>query len=127
MSEQLDTIKLNLIAKKQYNNESVYIKYEAIVENNVIGDCYIYLGNDELYRFGNLGYGIGSEYQNRGYGTKLCRMLLDELHKNGLSEAVVVVEDTNIYSKAIVKKFHGLKKAKTINDGKKYTIYIIKT
>lgn len=66
------------------------------------------LTNDLLLRGGNISDGIRPSERNKGYGTKLVALAIDECKKIGLNKILMVCCKENIASAKTIKKNNGI-------------------
>ena len=60
--------------------------------------------NPSLERYGgHIGYEIRPSMRRRGYGTLLCKLVLDKVRKHGLKRVLITCDDDNIGSIKIIE------------------------
>ena len=68
----------------------------------VVGKAFIH--RNKTYRGYLAILAVGHFYRNRGIGTRLSRLLLDEMKREGVDEIVLETEDTNSASLTLYEK-----------------------
>lgn len=75
---------------------------------------------------GNIGYEIRPSERNKGYGTKMLKLGLDECRKFGLKQVLIVCLENNIGSKKVIENNRGILENKIVdNMGNIYLRYWI--
>jgi len=77
-----------------------------LIDNNeVVGVTRV--RHQEVETAGHIGYDISPGNRNKGYGTKILKLALDEALKLGIKEAIVTCSTENSASKKIIEKNNG--------------------
>lgn len=99
-------VELRAIAKNHYGNKgNGYVYYDVIHDGYLIGNCFIYTGQDYLLEFGNFGYWVFEEFRQLGYATEIVKELLNLFYQSNIDNVLVKVDSKNVYSKRILAKF----------------------
>ncbi|MGF1648224.1 MAG: GNAT family N-acetyltransferase [Kineosporiaceae bacterium] len=70
---------------------------------------------DWLERYGgHIGYAVRPAYRRRGYAAQMLRQSLTVAARAGVSEALVICEDTNPVSAAVIERCGGRRVARTL-------------
>ncbi len=65
--------------------------------------------NDALRRYGgHIGYKIRPSQRRKGYGTRLCRLGIEEARRRGIMDILITCDDDNIGSRKIIEANGGL-------------------
>ncbi len=65
--------------------------------------------NDTLRKFGgNIGYGIAPAHRDKGYATRMLRMVLAEAKKLGIERALITINPDNLASRRVAEKCGGM-------------------
>lgn len=76
-----------------------------------------------LERFGgHIGYAVRASMWNKGYGTAMLRLLLEEAAYLGLNRALITCDDDNIPSRRIIEKNNGIYQDTITNNFNERTI-----
>jgi predicted acetyltransferase len=65
------------------------------------------LDEDTLKKGGNISYAIRKEERNKGYGSIILKLVIEEAKKIGLDRVLVTCTDDNRYSKRIIESIGG--------------------
>lgn len=89
---------INLVYKKtNFAND-----YDIILSktNETIGNIWFDKGEDEkyIYLFGNVGYQIKEEYQNKGFATRAVQLMKEILKEQNIEEMILAIDADNEYS-----------------------------
>lgn len=89
---------INLVYKKtNFAND-----YDIILNrtNETIGNIWFDKGEDEkyIYLYGNVGYQIEEEYQNKGFATRSLQLMKEILKEQKIKEMILAIESDNEYS-----------------------------
>jgi len=77
-----------------------------LIDNNeVVG--VVRVRHQEVEFCGHIGYDISPCYRNKGYGTEILKLALEEAGKIGIKEAIVTCNIDNLSSKKIIEKNNG--------------------
>ncbi|OGI67876.1 hypothetical protein A2738_03275 [Candidatus Nomurabacteria bacterium RIFCSPHIGHO2_01_FULL_42_15] len=76
------------------------------------------LNENLLLQGGHIGYSIRPSMRNKGYGTKILELALDEAKKLGIEKALLTCEDDNINSAKVIEKNGGVLENKVTGDRK---------
>lgn len=81
----------------------------------VVGEVYAgrinlrhHLTDKLLVYGGHIGYDIRPSLRRRGYGTQMCRMVLDKARERGLDRVLITCDDDNIGSQKIIEANGGV-------------------
>lgn len=79
-------------------------------KDNLIGAASIrhYLTIGSLNSWGHIGYGVRPNQRNRGYGTQILKLTLEEAKKLKIHKALVSAYTTNNYSCQIIESYGGI-------------------
>lgn len=117
---------------KNGNNETGLkeIFYFAIEDDKIVGHGSIRLNpevNNNINIYGNIMYGVVPSKRKKGYGTIICKLLIEKAREYGLEKITITCNEDNIASALIIKKNNGELIEKVV-DSENNTInrYIIK-
>lgn len=101
--------------------------YWLIDGDNLIGQVDIrhYLNENLLLHGGNIGYGIRTPYQNKGYGTKMLELALKKCKLLKLDKVLITCIENNIASAKVIEKNGGVLENKINMDNNIYCRYWI--
>jgi predicted acetyltransferase len=57
---------------------------------------------------GHIGYGMSHKHRHKGYGKKLLQLALQECHKHGVNEVLLICDKTNISSIRVIEANEGV-------------------
>jgi predicted acetyltransferase len=86
------------------------IYYFAILNNKIIGHGSIRLNpeiNADYNIYGHIMYGVVPSMRNKGYGTIICKLLIEKAHEYGINNIIITCNDDNIASKKVIINNHG--------------------
>lgn len=104
---------------KDYLNDLYqYSKENDLPEGEVATSCFwlidkkevvgiVRVRHQEVECAGHIGYDISPNYRNRGYGSQILKLALEEAKKLGIEDAIVTCNIDNIASKKIIEKNNG--------------------
>lgn len=98
---------------KNGNNESGVkeIFYFAIEDNKIIGHGSIRLNpesNKDYAIYGHIMYGVVPSKRNKGYGTIICKLLIDKAKEYGINDVIITCNSDNIASAKIIENNNGV-------------------
>lgn len=95
--------------------------------NKLIGAVNIrhYLNEYLLKYGGHIGDGIRPSFRNKGYGTEMIHLALNECKQLGINRILMVCNKDNIASKKTIIKNGGIKENEVLEDGNIYERYWI--
>lgn len=88
-----------------------YIIGFGSIENSGLKDYHLPLNND-----GNISYGIRPNERNKGYGTKLLKLLLEKCEELEMDEVCVSCLKENIISKKVIENNGGILECECIDN-----------
>lgn len=96
---------------KKGNNESGVkeIFYFAIEDNKIVGHGSIRLNpenNKDYSIYGHIMYGVVPSKRNKGYGTIICKLLIERAKEYGIDN--VIITCNNIASAKVIEKNNGV-------------------
>lgn len=106
----LPTIKNNKISLYLKYNDSYHGEYYLILDNytdTIVGNI-SYLGQENLFYGGNIGYHIKEEYRGNKFSLLALKLLADKLYQNGIQEILIATRKDNIASNIIAQRFGGI-------------------
>ena len=94
------------------NNGIKEIYYWAVEDRKIVGHASIRL-NPEAYEptliyCGHIMYGVVPSKRRQGYGTYICKLLLNKLKELGYKEAIITCNQDNIGSNNVIKNNNGI-------------------
>ena len=92
----------------EYASSTTYWLYDDEV-NKLIGASNLrhYLTKEGIKLFGHIGYGIRPSKRNKGYGTELLKLTIEEAKKRNIDHVLLGAYDGNIPSWKIMEKCGG--------------------
>ena len=124
ITSSLPTIKNNKISLYLKYNDSYHGEYYLILDNytdEIVGNI-SYLGEENLFYGGNIGYHIKKEYRGNKFSLQALNLLTDKLYQNGIQKILIATKKDNIPSNIIAQKFGGT--PKTYEDDDSINIYV---
>ena len=112
------------------NNGLKEIFYFAIENDKIVGHGSIRL-NPEIDKsvniYGHIMFGVVPSKRKKGYGTIICKLLIEEAKKIGLTDILITCNNDNIGSSKIIQNNNGKLLGKEFdNEGNLINRYIIK-
>lgn len=89
---------------------SPYTRYFLVDDNGVIyaqGDVRHKKTKQTVIIQGQIGYGVLPSKRKCGYGTLMCKLLLEEAKKMGFKDLIITCRDDNLGSRKIIQKNGG--------------------
>jgi predicted acetyltransferase len=93
------------IGKDLLQGEVTTSTFWLIDKTEVVG--IVRVRHEEVDTAGHIGYDISPDYRNKGYGTKILKLALEESIKIGMEEVILTCNIENIASKKIIEKNNG--------------------
>ena len=122
LDNNVSSIIFNDATRTDIFEKYINYKYERNLPTNRVGAHYFWLVDDERDYFigkitirhclnealekygGHIGYGIRYSEWNKGYGTQMLKMALDEAKNIGLTKVLITCDDDNIASARVMEK-----------------------
>ena len=122
-------LELNKQKSISFPNQLESFFYDIYLDNQEeVGYCYYIVGGEEYPLLGNIGYFIHEEYRHHRYGLQATGLLLNELHRQGISSVNISIEEDNASSIRIVEGLNAkLKEIVEVEEGVKRRIYQVST
>jgi len=118
-------------AKNGINNNGVKeVFYFAIENDKIVGHGSIRI-NPELDKninmYGHIMYGVVPSKRKKGYGTIICKLLVEKAKEYGIEKIIISCNSDNLASSLIIQKNHG-ELFESVNDSEGNLInrYLIK-
>lgn len=92
------------------NRSSCYTRYFLVDEEGTIyaqGDVRHEATRQNVTFAGQLGYGVLPSRRRQGYGTLICRLLLEKARQRGFESVIITCRDENTASAKIIEKNGG--------------------
>jgi len=89
---------------------SPYTRYFLADDNGVIyaqGDVRHVATKRNVTFAGQLGYGVLPSHRGCGYGTLICRLLLEKARENGFDSVIITCRNDNLASARVIEKNGG--------------------
>lgn len=106
-----DFLKLVEEKKKGINNNGLKeIYYFAIEKNKIIGHGSIRLNpevDEKVNIYGHIMYGVVPSKRKKGYGTLICKLLIEKAKELGIENIIISCNDNNLASSLIIQKNNG--------------------
>lgn len=99
--EEIDLVLIRILKENKMINRTKTYFYDIVLHstNTVIGQIDLRLGmNDDLYYYGNIGYGIDSLYRGNRYAYKACVLLLQVAREERMKKLIITCNPDNIAS-----------------------------
>lgn len=95
--------------------------YVACIGDEIIGSFNIRpIMNKKVEKYsGNIGYLINPNYRNRGFGTELLNLCIEECKRFNLNDVIVTCKESNIGSKKVIENNNGNFIEKVYSEDKK--------
>lgn len=111
-TENFNEFLMDVKNKRQgINNHGVKeIFYFAIENNKIVGHGSIRINpeSDENYMiYGHIMYGVVPSKRKLGYGTEICRLLIEKAKKLGIEKIIITCNEDNVASKKIIMNNNG--------------------
>ena len=99
-------------AKNGINNNGVKeIFYFAIEDDKIVGHGSIRLNpeiDENVYIYGHIMYGVVPSKRKKGYGTVICKLLIEKARELGLKNIIISCNDDNLASSLIIQSNCGV-------------------
>ncbi len=110
ISSSLPVIKNNKISLYLKYNDSYHGEYYLIIDNyteEIVGNI-SYLGEENLFYGGNIGYHIKEEHRGNKFSLLALNLLTDKLYQEGIQVILIATKKDNIPSNIIAQRFGGI-------------------
>jgi len=106
------------------------VRWAQDENHKIVGTCRMRLSlNSSLEKTGgHIGYDVRPESRNKGYGSEILRLAVQEIRNNGIGNILITCDDDNIGSYKIIEKNNGILENKIWDNeiGKEVRRYWIK-
>lgn len=108
-----EVIKNNKKSKEGIGNNGIKeIYYWAVEDRKIVGHASIRLNPEisepTLIYCGHIMYGVVPSKRKKGYGTYICKLLLNKMKELGYDEAIITCSHDNIGSNNVIKNNGGV-------------------
>lgn len=102
----------NELLKQGLNNDGIKEIFYWVIENNkIIGHASIRLNPEEnpdvLKYSGHIMYGVVPSKRGKGYGSKICHLLIKKMNNLGYKDIIITCNDDNIGSIKVIENNFG--------------------
>lgn len=102
-----------------------YRCFDVLFDDTIVGNGFIYTGEEYINIIGNLGYYIFEEYRNNGFAKETLEELITLLFEYDIKSIQVLTKMTNYISQRVLQRKGFILFGKNMIQDEEYCIYLL--